>query len=271
MNAQLKKFMLFLLLGDGVRKWVTLSHAAVVVAVLVAGVVQSWLRPKFVITPVRMIEISPRNNDSGHSTARATDDTPTVSEPITPSVADADSSSAPAPPVVAKSKWQARTIEQIRKDALRPVADSRTSQNPTSIRTQTTMPEIDVGGIADRLKSTVAKVNVTPVQSSGVGRSAGRTSSAVGKYTNAISSVLHQKWNQPSASLVAESDRMVEIELVIGADGRILKSRIIRPSNNSVMNRSVLAIFKSTRRLPAPTAYGLGGNQFATNIVFLLE
>jgi len=252
-----------LVLGEGIRKWVTLSHAAIIGGVLVVGVIQSWLRPKLVITPIRMIEMPTAKVLSTQTTAETSNNTSTAPTPV-------KSIKQPETQVTRNPERKLRTVDEIRQAALRPATSSRTPQT-TSTQAQTSMPNLDVKGISERLKNTAAKVNIT-VGSTGKNSFTTNTSNnAAGKYPGAIRAALYQKWNQPSASLVPEPDRSVTVRLVIAADGRIIKASIINPSRNALMNQSILEIFKNTQKLPAPASYGLGDNRFTATIAFQLN
>lgn len=232
-----------------VFRWVLGVHVAMVVAFVVSGWIQEWLKPTLVVIPVSMIEISDDLGDGGAVNA-------------------ASESAPPESATESVSRQRLRTPEEIRRDALRPVQRQVAPRRESPQRNRTVAP-IDADSIAERLTQSVKNMNVTIKLPAGAASTV--SANELQRYLSAISQVLHQAWDQPTSASVPANQRVSRVRLVVTGEGRIVNAALAESSGSSVMDRSVLAIFDHQDQLPAPRRYGIAESRFTVTIAFTLD
>lgn len=83
------------------------------------------------------------------------------------------------------------------------------------------------------------------------------------KYAHDMVGFIREKWDRPPGILVDETVA-VTIELTIDANGRVIGKRIIKPSPNPAVNRSVQELLKKLSIVPRPPN---GGTTLAYSLI----
>lgn len=247
--------------------WVAAGHAAVF-ALLIGGTgLPSCQHSDLIAVPVAVVEapapVSQRSAPAQPEHRADPDPVAPNDDTTQPGKAAPEETASPPDNVDKQPAWQARSPEEIRREA-------RLKREATTDRSKKTSERTvpDSRDIARRLEQSVA--NVRTRLESATDR---RVATASGnRYLAVISRILHRAWEQPaSAELDNGGTPGVAASLRIGADGRILSSRLTRQSNSATMNASVQHLFRDLERLPPPQQYGITTSALTVNITFELD
>ncbi|MFA5203923.1 MAG: TonB C-terminal domain-containing protein, partial [Lentisphaeria bacterium] len=97
------------------------------------------------------------------------------------------------------------------------------------------------------------------------------TASQSASYFADLSSRLHSLWNQPSRSEIGGGRPRAVVSLTIAGDGRVLGTRLTRPSNRPAMDASIQSLLAGLSRLAAPADFGITGNSITVVVNFELD
>ena len=87
----------------------------------------------------------------------------------------------------------------------------------------------------------------------GAGGPMGKYSPDANDYYSNVGAYLRMKWvDQPDVSALGGRRPVVEVQFHISPDGRILSTKILKPSGVAVMDASVQRFLRSLTRIPAP-------------------
>jgi periplasmic protein TonB len=99
----------------------------------------------------------------------------------------------------------------------------------------------------------------------------GASSSQFGWYGNMLHDRFYSAWIQPTTTVASGAKISTLVKVRIEKDGRVSKFEIIKPSENVVVNESVVAVAKRVTEVDPPPA-GLGnGNHYDVKINFELN
>ncbi len=154
-----------------------------------------------------------------------------------------------------RSDWQPRSPEEIRKSST------------IAQRTVRRVPQIDPDSVARRITQKVNRINV---QSTRTSSAASVTGAEVQRYYDAVGTILHSQWDQPSRA-EAGGNPSVAVKITVQADGKVSSARISRASSNAPMNRSVALVLNKLDRLPPFRNYGISGANLVIDVTFELD
>jgi outer membrane biosynthesis protein TonB len=101
--------------------------------------------------------------------------------------------------------------------------------------------------------------------------SSGSGASEFGWYGNMLHDRFYSAWIQPTTNIVSGSKISTLVKVRIEKDGRVSKFEIIKPSENVVVNESVVAIGKRVTQVdPLPAGFG-NGDHYDVKINFELS
>lgn len=78
------------------------------------------------------------------------------------------------------------------------------------------------------------------------------------RYPAIVRAHIFEQWRQPTRSEVSGNPLYVRVRVSIAADGTVTSATPLNASGNHAMDESVHAMLRTLRRLPAPSAYGMG-------------
>ena len=198
----------------------------------------------------------------------APDPTPVPPEPEpTPQPPPPDPAPKPEPepqPEPDPDAWKPRSADEIRRTAkLEKSAPRRPVAPPKQTR-------VDAEALAERISRNVNNVSVqiAPASRASTSHTSARDVSA---YFEAVSSILHRRWDQPSRAEVRGRRPTVTVSIRVTAGGSVTDAKIVSASGVSPMDRSVDAVLRSLSRLPAPTAHGIDESELEIRVVFELD
>ncbi len=138
-------------------------------------------------------------------------------------------------------------------------------------RAETTRPKpqqkkLSAEEIRRMLNASVAQ----PASSGAQGHGAdGGETTPYGWYLNQVRAIMYEAWEQPSASAVQRGS-VAQVMLRVQQNGLIMQRKLLKPSGNAAMDRSVMAAVEKIERLPE-LPFGFGGAQKDITIDFELE
>ncbi|MDP7399926.1 MAG: TonB C-terminal domain-containing protein [Lentisphaeria bacterium] len=105
-------------------------------------------------------------------------------------------------------------------------------------------PAVDTDALHRQLLEELSELNAEPPD---------RQAVAVGiseQYLGRVRAQLYETWNEPHRTMVGDRPLRVTVALTIRADGSIATGRIVKRSNNDMMNQSVEACLRNLGDLP---------------------
>jgi outer membrane biosynthesis protein TonB len=166
------------------------------------------------------------------------------------------------PPRPVEPKWQARSVEEIRRGAKL----TRPSPSPAPAPPSSTVKASD---IAARLSRNVRNVRseVAIGSTAGSQASGGETSD----FLAMVTAQLYGAWEQPSRSVVGSRRPTVTAQLTIVRDGRVVKAVITGGSGIDLMDESVRRALGKVVRVAPFEKYGMRGSQLTVAVNFELD
>ncbi len=110
-------------------------------------------------------------------------------------------------------------------------------------------PNVPIG-TRDRGQAFGKQDNKTPM---------GGQDQAMQAYLEGVGKYLKTRWAEPSKAFIGDTHPQVLIEISIGADGRVLSWKILKPSGNHQMDDSVKRMLEHLDRVPAPSKGAVTG------------
>ncbi len=133
-----------------------------------------------------------------------------------------------------------RTVEEAQKGVYRPEQQTGPIGDGGGTNTNRNVPI----GRQDRGQAYGPPDNRTPA--------GGAKNDSLMKYGLSLGDYLKTRWEEPSRSLLEGRLPEVLIEVTIAADGRVLSSRILKPSGITAMDASVRRMLDALDRVPTP-------------------
>ena len=273
-------------------RWVLLGHAAVIGLLWVSGSISDWLQPEREVIPVQMVsEVDSAAADTAEDEGKDASETGSNERRPEPEAADeaqtkdqpeieASPSSQESPqktvsePVQEdvteeavqtsqqqKNEWQARSADDIRKNAQ---LDSA-AQDANTGRNRSSKPIIDTAEFAQRLES---KLDSISVEDDDGGEEESPNGKITAEYRKAVGTLLRQRWQEPSALILDGDVGNPTLKLVIRNDGKVEEAWLTGSSGNAIVDNSVKRLLKRIKKIPAPSQYGVSiDNPFEVMLV----
>ena len=105
-------------------------------------------------------------------------------------------------------------------------------------------PVVDTDALHRQLLEDFAELNAEPPDRQAVAVEISE------QYLGRVRAQLYEAWNEPHRTMIGDQPLRVTVALTIRADGSIATGRIVRRSNNDMMNQSVEACLRNLSDLP---------------------
>jgi len=166
-----------------------------------------------------------------------------------------------------KNDWQARSAADIRESArLDPVESTETSRTPRQ-------PLVDASQFARQLESQLNALQQREQATSSSSSQSSRRASenVIRQYVQAVGSLLRRRWQQPSRQSIPKHVPAPVVHLVIRRDGTVQGATLSTESGLAAMDSSIRQLLQRTKKLPAPSRYGIDRHSLNINVRFVLE
>ncbi len=144
--------------------------------------------------------------------------------------------------VPAKKTWKPLDITQITKPTETQIKEFKPVAHTTATNS---VQGVSASALAANLKNSLSSVKFG---ASGTAQA----NPAMLTYYDSISSLLYERWEQPSKLAVSGAPPSVLVRLNIGRDGRLMDYQIIKNSNFAEMDDSVKRMLSTIDKLPPP-------------------